>query len=76
MDLFESLAEAKDPKLHRHKKDLVGSTSFKAYVLQVTILENDTSGPFQVWHFMIQMDRSEEKNGGKKGELLGSGVET
>ena len=45
--------------LPRCKKDLMGSTSFKDYMLQVTILENDLSGPFQLWQFMIQLDRSE-----------------
>lgn len=48
-------------QLPRCKKDLMGSTSFKACMLQATILENDLSGPFQLWQFMIQLDRSEEE---------------
>lgn len=63
MDLFKCLVEDMDQKFHMHKK---GFNSFEAQVIQMTVLENDISGPFQLWHFMIQLDRSELENKGEK----------
>lgn len=63
MHFLKSLVEAMDPKNAYTEVSFGGSTSFKAHVFQIIILENDISSPFQLWHFMIHLDGSEEKKG-------------
>lgn len=63
MGPFKGLVEDMDQKFPMHKK---GFNPFEAQVFQITVLENDISGPFQLWHFMIQLDRSEMENKGEK----------